>query len=588
MKPKKLLLAGSIALALAGVSHAETSVKLSTQTKTNTSQTQNSAQLYYVKYEAGTKSQLQTAIQQAASRSQSVKITHELDRLNTLVVMAPNDEIRLLSSQSNVTLVEAVPEHRLMAQVTPWNVDQFQARDIWDTNRDGLVDLGAADGRGFKVCIIDSGFYAAHNDLKDINVTGISYVPGEAYTEDGGSHGTHVAGTINAMSNNEGVVGVLPGAADLHIVKVFNNSGTWGSTSSLAVAAEECRDAGANVINMSLGGGYSSFEDGVFQDLYDNHNIISVAAAGNDGDATNSYPANYDSVIAVGGLNSQEGMYNSSQHPPTGYDPNNPPANVEWDVVELAGGGEQVLSTVSNLNGGVPIFEVTNNGQTYSGVKIAETANGDVTQTLVEGGLCDTGDINASWTGSVVLCERGNISFADKMNNVADNGGLAVVLFNNEPGGLNPTCGGNCTSGATIPSVSLLQSEGQYLRANGLGLSTRVQSDDGSNCVGCVGGYDYFSGTSMATPGVSGAISLIWDACGGANNLTNKEIRQLVRDSAKDLTGVYDPTNTPYGIGWDPYTGWGLPQINDAVILGQSRFGITCDLDLIFKSGFDL
>ncbi|GAA4820571.1 hypothetical protein GCM10011365_25860 [Marinicella pacifica] len=591
MKPKKLLLAGSIALALSGASFAETSDLKSGQIKADSSQTHNSVQAYYVQYKPGTKSQLQAAIQQASSRAQSIEIAHDLDRLNTVVVMLPKSEIATISAQSNVTLVEAVPQHQMMAQVTPWNVDQFQARDIWDKNRDGLVDPGAADGSGFKVCIIDSGFYAVHDDLKDINVTGISYVPGEAYTEDGGSHGTHVAGTINAVNNTEGVVGVMPGAADYHIVKVFNNSGTWGSTASLAAAAEECRDEGAHVINMSLGGGYSSFEDNTFQDLYDNYNIISVAAAGNDGNTANSYPANYDSVIAVGGLNSTEGMYNSSQHPPTGYDPNNPPANVEWDVVELAGGGEQVLSTVSNLNGGVPIFEVTNNGQTYSGVKIAETANGDVTQILVEGGLCGVTDINASWNGSVVLCERGTHSFAEKMNNVADNGGLAVVLFNNEPGSISGTCFGGCTSGATIPSVTILQSEGLFLRNNALGTSTRVLSDDGSGCVGCVGGYDYFSGTSMATPGVSGALSLIWNACGGPTQLTNKQVRQLARDSAKDLSGVYDPTNTPYGAGWDPYTGWGLPQIRKAVLMGYGQYGATCDitgLDLIFEDGFDM
>jgi subtilisin family serine protease len=592
MKPKNLLLASGIALALSGgqcVLAADGAQHSTTASKTK-SLAQSSP--YYVQYKPGHKTDLQAFIQQASTRSQAIEITHELDRYNTLVVMVPDTEVSTLRTNTNVTLFEAVPEHKLMAQVTPWNVDQFQAREIWDKDRDGLVDVGSADGSGFTTCIIDSGFYAAHSDFQGVSYSGESQVILEAFTEDGGSHGTHVAGTINAMNNTEGVVGVMPGAAELYIVKVFDNTGTWvPGQSNLASAAEACRDAGANVINMSLGGGFSAFEDSVFQDLYDNENIISVAAAGNDGNATNSYPANYDSVISVGGLNSTEGMYNSSQHPPTGYDPLNPPANVEWDVVELAGGGEQVLSTVSYVDGGVPIFQVTNDGQDYSGGKIAETGNGDVTQNLVEGGLCDTGDIDPSWNGSVVLCERGDIAFSAKMNNVADNGGLAVILFNNESGALNATCAGNCTSGAALPSVTILQSEGLFLRNNGLGLPTRVVSDDGSGCVGCSGGYDFFSGTSMATPGVAGALSLIWNACGGPTELTNKEVRQLARDSAKDMTGVYEPTNTPYGAGWDPYTGWGLPQIRKAVLMGYSQYGPSCDitgLDIIFEDGFDL
>lgn len=594
MKPKNLLLASGIALALSGgqcVLAADGAQHSTTASKTK-SLAQSSP--YYVQYKPGHKTDLQAVIQQASTRSQAIEITHELDRYNTLVVMVPDTEVSTLRTNTNVTLFEAVPEHKLMAQVTPWNVDQFQAREIWDKDRDGLVDVGSADGSGFKTCVIDSGFYAAHDDFQGMTHAGESQIIGEAYTEDGSAHGTHVAGTINAMNNSEGVVGVMPGAAELYIVKVFDNNTDWiPGQSNLASAAEACRDAGANVINMSLGGGYSSFEDSVFQDLYDNENIISVAAAGNDGNTVASYPASYDSVISVGGLNSTEGMYISSQHPDTGYDPENPPANVEWDVVELAGGGEQVLSTVPSPNGGVPIFQVVNDGQTYSGNKIAETGNGDVTQNLVEGGLCDVADIDPSWNGSVVLCERGAINFSAKMNNVADNGGLAVILFNNEGGALNATCAGGCTSGASIPGVTLLQSEGQFLRNNALGTSTRVLSDDGSGCVGCTGGYAFFNGTSMATPGVAGALSLIWNACGGPTELTNKEVRQLARDSAKDLSGIYDPNfaNIPYGAGWDPFTGWGLPQIRKAVLMGYSQYGSTCDitgLDIIFEDGFDL
>jgi len=66
------------------------------------------------------------------------------------------------------------------------------------------------------------------------------------------SHGTHVAGTIAAQDNGQGVVGVAPGAS-LHIVRVFDSTGEF-TASSLVIAMNACADADANIISMSLGG----------------------------------------------------------------------------------------------------------------------------------------------------------------------------------------------------------------------------------------------------------------------------------------------------------------------------------------------
>ena len=76
----------------------------------------------------------------------------------------------------------------------------------------------------------------------------------------------------------------MPGGAELYIVKIFNNSGVWvNGQSNLGAAAQACRDAGANVLSMSLGGGSSATEEAIFQSLYDTNNILNIAAAGNDG-----------------------------------------------------------------------------------------------------------------------------------------------------------------------------------------------------------------------------------------------------------------------------------------------------------------
>jgi serine protease len=71
-------------------------------------------------------------------------------------------------------------------------------------------------GNGRKVCIIDSGIYLAHEDHAGTTKSVTGYPTG--WNTDKCHHGTHVAGTIAALNNTTGVVGVLPNGVDLHIV----------------------------------------------------------------------------------------------------------------------------------------------------------------------------------------------------------------------------------------------------------------------------------------------------------------------------------------------------------------------------------
>lgn len=573
MKPKKLILASSIALAMATSQIGTAAIELQAEQKwlkqqTTIDKSKEPTVAYYVRYNAQSRANVQNLLQ-----ANDIRINHHLADVNTFSVSMPASQLQTLNSIAGIEFMEPVPERHLMAQVTPWNIDQFQARDVWDVDRDGQVDDGAPTGAGVKLCIIDTGFYADHDDFQGITHTGLSQISGEAYTEDGNGHGTHVAGTANAMNNDIGVVGVMPGGAELHIIKIFNNAGVWSpGESDLGAAAYACRDAGANAISMSLGGGFSATEEAVFQDLYDNDNIISIAAAGNDGNNVASYPASYDSVVSVGALNEAENWASFSQFPATSNDPDNQPADSLWDVVELSGGGDLVLSTWPGPpHSNVPVFQVSNDGNNYGANQIAETGAGDVTANLADGGLCEVADINPNWNGSVVLCERGNISFAEKMNNVADNGGVAAIIFNNEAGNFSGTCNGGCTSGATIPGVSMAQTDGQFLASNGLGLATNVLVDDGtSSCNGCLGGYNTISGTSMATPGVAAGIAWAWSACGGPSGIDNKQLRQLLRDSAKDIDAA----------GYDVRTGFGLVQLKDALDLGSQLYGAQCAINI--------
>ena len=519
MISKKLLLATSIALTFSsGISHSSIEMQAEQEwlkTQFKSVKAGNGRSAFYIKYAKGNKGRAM-----AAARAAGASVDHELDDYDTMAISLPAQAAAAINNMPHVIFHEPVPEYKLMAQVTPWNIDQFQARDVWDKNRDGIVDPGAPTGNGVKFCIIDTGFYAAHDDFQGIMHSGMSQVPGELYTEDGNGHGSHVAGTANAMNNNIGVVGVMPGGAELFIVKIFGNDGLWSTgNSNLGDAIIECRDNGANAISMSLGGGSSATENAIFQDLYDNDNIVHIAAAGNDGDATESFPASYESVISVAALRESDNVADFSQYPPTSHNPATPPANVEWDVVELSGGGENVLSTwpgpPAGPDGNVPAYQANVSSTIYSGGHIEFSGLGTVTGDLVSGGLCQVGDGDASWNGKVVLSERGIDSFAIKVNEVSGNGGLAAILYNNLSGGFAGTCGAAGDCAPLIPAISISQTDGQNLLTNEIGNSTEVVADDGSGCVGCSGGYNTISGTSMATPGVAAGVAWAWSACGG-------------------------------------------------------------------------
>jgi subtilisin family serine protease len=460
---------------------------------------------------------------------------YRFDDLNAFVVTVPEQALVGLRNNPNVVSIEEdairYPAGETYPDV-PYGIDMVQSRDVWDSDRNGVVDLGAPTGSNRTVCIIDSGLYTGHEDFDGVNILG-GYPTG--WNTDKCGHGTHVAGTITASFNNVGVVGVNPGTTSLYIVKVFGDDCGWTYSSTLADAANRCETAGADVISMSLGGAKSNrIEERAFDTLF-SKGVLSIAAAGNEGTTAYNYPASYSSVVSVAAIDANKVVAEFSQY-------NN--------QVELAAPGVSVMSTVPFLS----TANLTVDGITYTGNQIENAKLGSGSGLLVNGARCTT---TGNWSGKVVLCERGDISFYDKVMNVQNSGGTAAVIYNNVAGSFLGTLGEGYSS--TIPAISLSQEDGQFLIANKLGKSATVFT----SLTIPANGYEAWDGTSMATPHVSGVAALIWSAF---PSLTNIQIRNALTGSAMDLGTA----------GRDYYYGFGLVQAFDALVsLGWTPPSIT-------------
>ena len=160
-------------------------------------------------------------------------------------------------------------------------------------------------GTGVRVAVVDTGIAPRHPDLRVYG--GVSFVSGVRSWADDQGHGTHVAGTIAAAQNNQGVIGVAP-QARLYAVKVLNRQGS-GRTSAILDGLNWCYRNRMHVVNLSLGGSASSHSTGQYSRAYEqagrrlrNRGILAVAAAGNSGRTSRPYvgnPARCPSFMAV-------------------------------------------------------------------------------------------------------------------------------------------------------------------------------------------------------------------------------------------------------------------------------------------------
>jgi serine protease len=164
------------------------------------------------------------------------------------------------------------------------------------------------------VAVLDTGiayedfgpFRKAPDFSTTVFVPGFDFINNDLHPNDDNFHGTHVASVIaEATNNGTGAAGLAYGTA-LMPVKVLDSEG-FGDTFSIAEGIDFAAENGTvKVINMSLGGGGTSSAISTAITRAVGRGITVVAAAGNDGEGTVSFPANLSNVIAVGAIDGRK------------------------------------------------------------------------------------------------------------------------------------------------------------------------------------------------------------------------------------------------------------------------------------------
>jgi thermitase len=208
-----------------------------------------------------------------------------------------------------------------------WGLSKIKASTAWDTT----------EGNGVKVAVLDCGMHASHPDLAG-KVVLEQNLSSSSTTDDLCNHGTHVSGTIGAVTNNgTGVAAVAPGVSLLN-GKVLGDNGS-GFFSDIDTGIEWAADNGAKVISMSLGGsGPCPSGTQAAANYAWGKGVVLVAAAGNNGGSGALAPANCQNVIGVAATDKNDRIASFSNFGPE---------------VDVAAPGVNIDSTVNpSLNGG--------------------------------------------------------------------------------------------------------------------------------------------------------------------------------------------------------------------------------------------
>lgn len=290
---------------------------------------------FLVQFQPGLAAEKRAAI----AAENGAKVLDRIDALDVEVMEFP-----ALSAKANPKAVEATlnalkknpnviyvePNYIYTVNYTPndpgrsqqWAWDRIDAYEAWDVTRGSSSTI---------IAVVDTGVQRNHPDLDAKIVAGYDFVSNDTAPDDGNGHGTHVAGTAAAETNNStGGAGTCP-ECKIMPVRVLNNQGS-GTLDNVAKGIIWAADNGADVINLSLGGGGSTTLQNAVNYAW-NKGVFLACAAGNENTSQASYPAYYSNCFAVASTTSSDARSSFSNYG-------------TW--VEVAAPGSSIYSTWIN------------------------------------------------------------------------------------------------------------------------------------------------------------------------------------------------------------------------------------------------
>jgi serine protease len=260
----------------------------------------------------------------------------------------PISQVQTISDQLMTVddVAYAEPDRILQHTLTPNDpqyINQWHYHDTWGINAPGAWDI-TTGSTNIVVAVIDTGI-TNHADLAGRTVAGYDFISDAQVANDGDArdsspsdpgdwitsaesssgyfqgcpvtnsswHGSHVAGTIGASSNNDVGVTGINWVSKILPVRVLGKCGGYNSdiidgmrwAAGLSVSGVPANANPAKVINMSLGGSgsCSSAQQTAINEIVAAGTVIVVAAGNSNSDASNFNPANCNNVITVAATN---------------------------------------------------------------------------------------------------------------------------------------------------------------------------------------------------------------------------------------------------------------------------------------------
>jgi subtilisin family serine protease len=358
-------------------------------------------------------------------------------------ITLPPQAVAALEKNPNVKYVATDDIRYASAQTVPTGIQRIFA----DVN--GSIDIDGTDDYrvDVDVAVIDTGIDFEHPDLNVVD--GINCAAGKFFRakcveggDDDHYHGTHVAGTIGAIDNEFGVVGVAPGAR-LWSVKVLNSSGS--GYSSWIIAGIDWVAERADIIkvaNMSLSGPYfNQAEYDAIQGAVDKGVAFAVAAGNDDDDAQFYSPAAFDNVLTVSSLADFDGAPGGLGSPTCRSDVDDTLADFSnWgDAVDVAAPGVCILSTFPLEYGGYGTISGTSMASPHVAGALALLASANKPSSAADvhslyGQVKNTGNFN--WTddsGDGIIEPLLDVSDTSIFNPVLASSGGGVTPPTNDP-----------------------------------------------------------------------------------------------------------------------------------------------------------